>query len=60
MSQLFGIGLTIECNRLVAHQRMLLQKKPQIGLRSLAMILEKCDSNVISCEQFEQALNSYG
>lgn len=40
-----------------------MQKKKQIGLRSLAMVLDRADednSHVVSDECFEQALNSYG
>ncbi len=63
MSNLFGVGLNIECNRINAAIKMQLQKKGGIGLRALAIMLYQADltgSGQLSPQDFEKVLNSFG
>jgi|688.fasta_scaffold609473_1 hypothetical protein len=63
MSNLFGVGLNVECNRIITAIKMHLQKKGGIGLRALAIVLHKAD--LTSCghltpNDFEKTLNNFG
>ena len=58
MSHLFGVGLNIECNRIINELRMQLQKRAGIALRTFGLVLYKAGNN-LSFQQFERALASY-
>ena len=58
MSHLYGVGLNIECNRIICDFRMQLQKKQGIALRSLSLALYKCGQELTSV-QFEKVLASF-
>ncbi len=58
MSHLFGVGLNIECNRIINHLRMQLQKRPGIALRTFGLVLYKA-GNSLSFQHLERALASY-
>jgi hypothetical protein len=58
MSHLFGVGLNIECNRIICDFRMQLQKKQGIPLRSLSLALYQAGSE-LSAAQFEKVLSQF-
>jgi len=62
MSQLFGVGLNIETNRIITDFRMQLQKKQGMALRSLSICLYKADSQQcgrVTSAQLEKVLASF-
>jgi len=63
MSQLYGVGLNIEVNRLNAQFKMEIQKRGGLGIRTLGVIFRRMDFNgnrKLDLEEFTEALNTYG
>jgi len=46
MSHLFGVGLNIECNRIINELRMQLQKRAGIALRTFGLVLYKAGNSL--------------
>lgn len=59
MSQLYGVGLNIETNRIINDFRMQLQKKRGIALRALSLSLYERGSN-LSQSDLEKVLGNNG
>jgi len=62
MSQLFGVGLNIETNRIITDFRMHLQKKQGMALRSLSIRMHKADAQQcghLTSAQLEKVLGSF-
>jgi len=63
MSHLFGVGLDIEVNKINAQFKMQIVKKGGIGIRSLAVIFRRADTNgnkKLDIEEFTEALAAFG
>ena len=63
ISQLYGIGVEVEVQRINMQLVMKLQKENDtLGIRNLASILKKADTEskgVMDFEEFEEALKKY-
>lgn len=60
---LYGVGLDVEVLRINTQFKIQLQKRGGIGIRSLAVIFKRLDSNGnnrLDLEEFTQALNDFG
>jgi len=60
---LYGVGLNVEISRINTQFKILLQKKGGIGIRSLAIIFKRLDSNgnnTLDKAEFTQALADFG
>ena len=55
MSQLYGVGLNIETNRIINEFRMQLQKRRGIALRAVSLALHERGAQ-LSCADFEKVL----
>ena len=64
ISQLYGVGVEVEVQRINMQLVMKLQKaNDSLGIRNLAEILSKADADnkgVMDFEEFEEALKKYG
>ena len=64
ISQLYGVGVEVEVQRINMQLVMKLQKaNDSLGIRNLAEVLNKADAEskgVMDFEEFEEALKKYG
>lgn len=63
MSQLFGVGLNIEINRLNTEFKMKIAKQGGLGIRSIGVIFRRMDTNgnkKLNQEEFTEALATFG
>lgn len=63
ISQLYGVGVEVEVQRINMQLVMKLQKaNDTLGLRNLAKVLKECDTEgkgVMDFDEFEEALKCY-
>ena len=63
MSQLYGVGLNIECQRINTEFKMKIAKQGGLGIRSLAVIFRRMDHNgnkKLDLNEFTEALGTFG
>lgn len=63
MSQLYGVGLNIEVNRINDNFKMQIAKRGGLEIRNLGVIFRRMDVNgnkKLDFEEFTEALNTFG